>query len=89
MNTSIIEVSAGHTVTLTRDQAIAQLVERDVTKWGDAERESSARLRSKLSHGLAVNALAHYDADRVDTELAAEARRIMTAADRKTLRKGG
>lgn len=74
---------------MTRDEAIAKLVDLDVAKWGEEEREASARLHGRLSHGLALNALAHYDVDHIDRALATEARRVMTAADRKALRQGG
>lgn len=75
--------------TMTREAAINALVERDVAKWGEEEREAAARARSKLSHGLALNALAHYDVDAIDRDLASQAKRVMTAADRTSLRKGG
>lgn len=74
---------------MTHQQAIACLVELDVAKWGEAEREASQRLRGRLSHGLALNALAHYDIDHIDDSLAADAQRVMTAADRRVLRQGG
>ena len=75
--------------TMTREDAINALVERDVAKWGEEERDASTHLRAKLSHGLALNALAHYDVGVVDRELAAQAKRVMTAVDRKALRSGG
>ena len=78
-----------NTMTMTREEAVAALVERDVAKWGEAEREASKRLRGKLSHGLALNALAHYDVDAIDKDLARAAQRVMTAADRRSLRTGG
>lgn len=77
---------------MTRDEAITALVERDVARWGEAERKASRQRRDQLSHGLALNALAHYDVDAIDgaidEALAAEAQRVMTAADRKILREG-
>lgn len=74
---------------VSREAAIAALVERDVSRWGEAERAASLRLRERLSHGLALNALAHYDPEHVDSDLAAEARAVMTDADRRVLRSGG
>lgn len=74
---------------MTRDEAIAKLVDLDVAKWGEGERAASQQMRTRLSHGLALNALAHYDLDNIDTELAAEAKRAMTRADWAKLREGG
>lgn len=74
---------------MTKDEAIARLVELDVAKWGESEREASRRIHAKLSHGLAVNAVAHYDVSNIDKALAAEARRLFTADDKRALRKGG
>jgi hypothetical protein len=48
---------------VTREEAIAKLVDLDVAKWGEAERAASQRMRSRLSHGRALNTLAHYDLD--------------------------
>ncbi len=73
----------------TREWAIAQLVERDVAKWGEHEREASQRMRGRLSHGRALNSLAHYDIDNIDHDLAAEAKRVMTAQDWDELYNGG
>lgn len=74
---------------MTREEAIARLVERDVAEWGETERAASMSQRSRLSHGLALNALAHYDDDYVDSDLAAEATRIMTDSDWRVLGNGG
>ena len=74
---------------MTREQAIERLVELDVARWGEAERQGCERIRGKLSHGLALNALAHYDIDNIDRTLASEAKSVMTKADRAILRKGG
>jgi hypothetical protein len=73
---------------MTREEAIAKLVELDVAKWGEGERAAAKRLRSQLTHGLALNALAHYDLDAIDDALATEAQRVMTAADRRVLAAG-
>lgn len=76
-------------VRLSREWAIAELVERDVARWGEGEREAAQRMRGRLSHGRALNSLAHYDIDNIDAELAREAQRVMTERDRAELRKGG
>lgn len=74
---------------LTRQEAIAKLVELDVQKWGEQERAASERIRGELSHGLALNALAVFDLDNIDKQMLADAKRVMTAQDRKALRRGG
>ena len=74
---------------MTRDEAINALVERDVARWGEAERAASRRLRSRQSHGLALNALAHFNGEQVDADLAREAERVMTDEDWRVLRQGG
>lgn len=79
----------GESTMMTREQAIAALVERDVARWGEAAREASQRMRASLTHGRALNALAHYDPDAVDAVMAADAQSVMTAADRRALRAGG
>lgn len=73
---------------LTREEAIQALVEHDVRKWGEAERAASIELRSRLTHGLALNALAHLDIDHIDRRMAADARKVMTKADKASLRQG-
>lgn len=73
-------------MTMTREEAVAKLVELDVAKWGESERESSARTNGKMSHGLALNRLAHYDINNVDASLAAQAEEVMTSADARVLR---
>jgi hypothetical protein len=70
----------------SREEAIFKLVEADVRRWGEGERAASQRLRGSLSHGRAVNALAHVDVDHVDDDLAAMALQIMTASDWRELR---
>lgn len=74
---------------MTREEAIAKLVDLDVAKWGEEERAGSAKLRSGLTHGLALNALAYYDLDHVDAALVREAKATLTKADRRQLGKGG
>lgn len=74
---------------LTQEEAIAALVEKDVAKWGESEREASRAMRRQLSHGQALNSLAHYDSANIDKAMAAQAKKIMTSKDRAELRKGG
>jgi len=74
---------------MTRDEAIAKLVELDVARWGESEREASKRLHASRSHALALNAVANYDVDNIDADLAKMAKSLMTSADRAYLRTGG
>jgi hypothetical protein len=72
----------------TRDQAIAELIERDIARCGEDARELVTILRSRLCHALALNALAYYDQSAVDDRLAVEARRILRAQDRSAAQNG-
>lgn len=74
---------------MTREQAIATLVEHDVRRWGASERAESQRLHGRLTHGLALNTLAHIDLDHIDEQMAADAQAVMTAQDHRDLRDGG
>ena len=77
--------------TMTYNEAISRLVELDVTKWGEGERAAARRLRQSQNPtiGLALNALAHHDIDHIDEALATDAKRLMTAEDRRVLKRGG
>lgn len=68
----------------TREQAIAELIARDIAQHGEDEREASTERRSRLCHALALNALAYYDTDSIDDRLAVEARRALLRAERAT-----
>jgi hypothetical protein len=68
---------------MTHREAIEKLVELDVAKWGEAERDASRRAHSRRSHALAVNAVANATGDEA---LRAEAKRLMTPADKRLLR---
>jgi hypothetical protein len=70
------------------EEVIIQLVEHDVSKWGEQERDASNRLRRKNNPtlGLAMNSLAHLDPENIDRRLADEAKKIMTAKEWKSLR---
>ena len=65
------------------------LVELSVQRWGDGEREPSRRIYGCLSHGLALNTLAHWDIDAIDARMAAAAQAAMTDDDRRVLEQGG
>ena len=75
----------------TREEAIAALVEQDVARWGESEREASRRMHASRSYGLALNALANRAelAGEPDPELRRAAKAALTSADRDILRRGG
>lgn len=77
--------------TMTREQAIELLVEQDVTKWGESEREASKRAHQGRTLGRALNTLANRAelSGNPDPVLRAAAKRALTADDRDELRKGG
>jgi hypothetical protein len=80
----------------TYDAAIDALVELDVARWGEGEREASRRLHrsSKPTYGLALNSLAHRaeydygDAPQAQ-DLVDAANRALTPEDRHSLGQGG
>lgn len=73
----------GAMTTMTREQAIDALVERDVARWGEGERGASRRAHAGRTLGRALNALS-YDShtDTIDETIAAQAQAVMTEADR-------
>lgn len=75
----------------TREEAINALVESDVAKWGESEREASTRAHANRSYGLALNELANRAelSDTPDPALRAAARKALTSDDRSALRSGG
>jgi hypothetical protein len=78
---------------VTRAEAIAALVERDVARWGETEREAATRRWQASSHGLALNSLgSKLFLDGRETEgqaLMDEAIPLLTDADHRLLRSGG
>jgi hypothetical protein len=87
----VIIETEGQMAAMTYEQAIDRLVALDVARWGEGERQASRDLNraNYPTIGLAINRLAHYDVDHIDTALAAEAKRLLTDADRRVLRRGG
>ena len=77
---------------MTREEAIAKLVEQDVARWGEREREASQQSHRFRTLGLALNELANR-ADlwfgAPDAELRKAAKAALTPDDRYYLRKGG
>jgi len=78
-------------VPVTLVDAIAALVQSDVDRWGESEREHSVRIHSTRTYGLALNELANRAelAERPNAELRKAAKRALTSADRAFLRSGG
>jgi hypothetical protein len=76
---------------MTREQAIAALVERDVARWGESERAASAHAHAGRSLGRALNELANRAelAGTPDAALRAAADAALTDADWRSLRDGG
>ena len=75
----------------TREAAISALVESDVAKWGESERDASMRAHANRSYGLALNELANRAelSDTPDPALRKAARKALSSDDRSTLRSGG
>lgn len=78
-------------IPLTREAAIALLVEQDVARWGEGERAAAERAHGWRSYGRALNELANRAelTGTPDAELRAAAGRALTAADRADLQRGG
>jgi len=72
----------------TIEAAISILVDQDVAKWGEAEREASQRQHSQRSYGLALNELANraVTADEPNADLSKAAKKALTKTDRAFLR---
>ncbi len=76
----------------THAQALDAIVELDVQKWGEEEREASRVMRAKQSHALLIVAVATHAAEetgKVDRVLLNAARAVATSADVAALRVGG
>lgn len=75
----------------TYEDALAELVEQDVARWGEGERAASRKLHSKRSYGRALNELAARAelADAPSRELREAAEAMLTDADWRELRQGG
>lgn len=78
----------------TREEAIAMLVDLDVARWGESEREASRRIHEETlpTYGRALNALAHrpeHDYGDAVPDMVEAATAALTDADRRALRMGG
>lgn len=78
---------------MTTEQALEILVDLDVAKWGESERDASRRMHISLSRGLRINAIAHHERHDFGDALTPAERKTaklqLTAADKTELRKGG
>lgn len=75
----------------TRAEAIKMLVEQDVAKWGEDEREEIVSLHSDRSYGRALNELANRAelAGTPNPDLRAAAKAALSTRDVRDLRQGG
>ena len=78
-------------VPATAEEAIDVLVSQDVEKWGEAEREASRRLHSRLTYGRLLNSLwSRAEMAGVPRhDLRAASDDALTAEDWRVLRSGG
>ncbi len=78
---------------MTKDEAIATLVEQDVQKWGEAERAASHEMHASKTLGQALCQLYSRAELAGDTAaaaiLSAAANASLTRADRRWLKTGG
>ena len=75
-----------------RASAIQAIVEQDVTKWGESEREASYRIHKAKTYGLALNTLACRAAEAgrpAAKELRMAANAALTPDDWADLREAG
>jgi hypothetical protein len=76
---------------MTREEAIARLVQQDVDRWGESERPASERAHAFRTRGLAVNELANradLAGDPGAAALRRQAKAALTDDDRDWLRNG-
>ncbi len=75
----------------TKAEAIAALVEADVAKWGESQRNAAIQLHSKTTFGLALNSLGARAelAGQPCKALYAAAKTVMTPSDWRVIRSGG
>lgn len=77
------EVCEGQEIPMTREAAIEALVEQDVDRWGESEREASRRQHASRSYGRALNELANRAelSGNPDPDLRAAATAALTDSD--------
>lgn len=78
---------------MTAAQALDALVELDVAKWGEQEREASRKMHAGKSRGLLINSIVHHQSndygDAFDATTKKIAKMQQTSEDKAELRKGG
>jgi hypothetical protein len=78
---------------MTAAEALDALVELDVAKWGEQQREASRQMHQGKSRGLRINSLVHHQCndygDAFDAATLKIAKKQLTADDMAELRKGG
>lgn len=90
MNNKILEIIQN--LPLSRESAIAALVEMEVARWGEQERAAAEAHHGGQTYGLALNAIVSRAEAWLETEFPAArkaARAALTPDDRAELRKGG
>jgi len=79
--------------TMTHEQALDELVDLDVAKWGEGEREASRRKHARASRGLLINSIVYHSINQYGDMFTATQKKIakaqQTADDVDELRKGG
>lgn len=71
---------------MTKEQALDALVEKEVAKWGESEREPSRRAHKGRTLGDLLNALVYFDPENPDMKYEADAKAALTPEDLKDLR---
>lgn len=78
---------------MTATEALDAMVELDVSKWGETERDASRRMHASKSRGLLINSIVHHQSNDYGDVFDAATRKIakqqLTSDDKAELRKGG
>ena len=76
--------------TMTAAQALDALVDLDVARWGEAERDASRKMHAGKSRGLLINSIVHHHSHDYGDAFDAAAKKIaakqLTPADQADLR---
>lgn len=78
---------------MTREKALGILVELDIARWGEAERDAINARHRAMSRGRLINSIVHHPlhdyGDAIDPASKKAAKRQLTEQDRLDLRSGG
>ena len=78
---------------MTVAQALDAVVDLDVAKWGESEREASRKLHSGKSRGLLINSIVRHQSNGYGDAFDAATKKLaaaqLTSDDKSELRKGG